>query len=122
MMKILVVDDDIAMIRLYQLQLRLAGWEGFYFRDGTSALQQAAAIGPHLALLDYELPDFNATDLMKGLFAIPALAEMPVVLVTGQVRPEVNQALLEAGADAIFSKPFSPAQLLRKMRELLPRA
>lgn len=55
MKKILVVDDDVVMIKLFQVQMKRAGFQGFYFQESEQALGQADQIGPDLAVLDYNM-------------------------------------------------------------------
>jgi CheY-like chemotaxis protein len=119
MKKVLVVDDDIVMFRLFQVQVKRAGCEGFFFRDGQSALDQFEKINPDLAVLDYNLPDYNGGELYKKIREIPSAKDMPVIFVTGTVQNEDLETIESIGAEAFLSKPFSPRKLQNLIKELL---
>ncbi|MEM1221789.1 MAG: response regulator [Verrucomicrobiota bacterium] len=119
MKKVLVVDDDIVMFRLFQVQVKRAGCEGFFFRDGQAVLDQFDSIQPDLAVLDYNLPDIDGDELYRQIRAMPAGAEIPIVFVTGTVQDEDLDAIKAVGADAFLAKPFSPRKLQNLIKELL---
>ena len=119
MKKVLVVDDDIVMFRLFQMQVKRAGCEGFFFRDGKSALDQLAKVKPDLAVLDYNLPDLDGAELYQRIRECPGLESIPVVFVTGSVQDEDLKAIEALGANAVLSKPFSPRRLQTLIMELL---
>jgi len=119
MKKVLVVDDDIVMFRLFQMQVKRAGCEGFFFRDGKSALDQLAKVKPDLAVLDYNLPDLDGAELCQRIRECPGLESIPIVFVTGSVQDEDLKAIEALGAHAVLSKPFSPRRLQTLIMELL---
>jgi CheY-like chemotaxis protein len=119
MNKVLVVDDDIVMFRLFQVQVKRAGCEGFFFRDGKSALEQLDKVMPDLAVLDYNLPDMDGAALLKKIRATPGLEEIPVVFVTGSVQDEDLENIKSQGANEVLSKPFSPRILQNRIKQLL---
>lgn len=119
MKKVIVVDDDIVMFRLFQVQVRRAGCEGFFFQDGQSLLDQFEQIKPDLAVLDYSLPDFRGDELYRRIRLLECGKDVPVVFVTGTVEDEELQAIQEIGAAAFLSKPFSPRRLQTLIKELL---
>ncbi len=119
MKKVLVVDDDIVMFRLFQVQVKRAGCEGFFFRDGRSALEQIENIKPDMAVLDFNLPDIDGGELYRELRKHPEFESIPVVFVTGTVDDDDLQAIKELGASDVLSKPFSPRKLQTLIKELL---
>lgn len=119
MKKVLVVDDDIVMFRLFQVQVKRSGCEGFFYRDGKSALEQLDRVKPDLAVLDYNLPDLDGDELYRRIRECPGLEKIPVVFVTGSVQDEDLKAIEALGADAVLSKPFSPRRLQNLIKELL---
>ncbi|MGZ0655067.1 response regulator [Coraliomargarita sp. W4R53] len=119
MKKVLVVDDDIVMFRLFQVQVKRAGCEGFFFRDGKSVLDQLEKLKPDLAVLDYNLPDMDGAELYKHIRNTPGLEEMPVVFVTGSVQDEDLKKIQSLGANEVLSKPFSPRILQNLIKQLL---
>jgi CheY-like chemotaxis protein len=119
MKKVLVVDDDIVMFRLFQVQVKRAGCEGFFFRDGRSVLQQFESIKPDLAVLDYNLPDIDGAELYQKIKEMPGGQNIPIVFITGTVQDEELDAIKAVGAEASLSKPFSPRKLQKLIKELL---
>lgn len=119
MKKVIVVDDDIVMFRLFQVQVRRAGCEGFFFQDGQSFLDQFDQIKPDLAVLDYNLPDFKGDELYRRILLLESGKDVPIVFVTGTVQDDELQAIQEIGAAAFLAKPFSPRRLQTLIKELL---
>lgn len=119
MNKVLVIDDDIVMYRLFQIQVKRAGCEGYFFRNGKSAIEQLDNIKPDLAVLDYHLPDVEGDELYQMLRSNEHCKDIPVVFVTGTVQEEYLQKIKELGADAVLSKPFSPRKLQILIKQLL---
>lgn len=119
MKKVIVVDDDIVMFRLFQVQVKRTGCEGFFFRDASSLLEQFERIRPDLAVLDYTLPDMDGGTLYRHIRKLPGGADIPIVFVTGTTSDEDQEAIRAVGADALLSKPFSPRRLQNLIKELL---
>jgi CheY-like chemotaxis protein len=119
MKKVLVVDDDIVMFRLFQVQVKRAGCEGFFFRDGKSVLDQLEKMKPDLAVLDYNLPDMDGAELLGKIRATPGLEQIPVVFVTGSVQHEDLSKINELNVNKVLSKPFSPRVLQNLIKQLL---
>jgi len=119
MKKVLVVDDDIVMYRLFQIQVKRAGCEGYFFRDGKSALSQIETIKPDLAVLDYHLPDIEGDDLYRAIRAFECTKDIPIVFVTGTVHEQYLKKIKALGANAVLSKPFSPRKLQILIQEHL---
>jgi len=120
MHEIIVVDDDITMIRLVQLHLRRAGIQGHFFQSGEQCLKAAPSISVALALLDYDLPDTKGTTLMQNLRQLPGNENLPVLIFTARTSSELIPQLRDSGANDVLSKPFSPTNLIRKIESLLP--
>lgn len=119
MKKVLVVDDDIVMFRLFQVQVKRAGCEGFFFRNATSALEEFEHIQPDLAVLDYRLPDLNGAELHRRIRALKGGANIPIIFVSGAVQEEDLQEMRALQPAALLSKPFSPRKLQKIIQELL---
>ena len=119
MKKVIVVDDDIVMFRLFQVQVKRTGCEGFFFRDAQSALNQFESIQPDLAVLDYNLPDMDGSVLYQRIRKLEGGADIPIVFVTGTAKDEDLEAIRTVGANALLSKPFSPRRLQNLIKELL---
>jgi len=119
MKKVLVVDDNIVMFRLFQVQVKNAGCEGFFFKDGSSVLEQFEQIKPDLAVLDYHLPDINGVELYNRIRSMDSGKSIPIIFITGEVNQEDIDTIKVLGADALLSKPFSPRKLQKVIKDLL---
>jgi two-component system CheB/CheR fusion protein len=119
MKKVLIVDDDVVMSRLFQMQVKRAGCEGFFFKDSRSTLEEIERIAPDMAVLDFNLPDMDGVKLYQALRQCPGLESIPIVFVTGTVDNEDLERIKLLGAAAVLSKPFSPRKLQKLIIKLL---
>lgn len=119
-MKILVVDDDLELLRLIAFALRQAGYMVLEAQDGPQALSVFERERPDLVVLDVNLPRLNGFEVLKK---IRALSEgLPVMMLTVRTGEEDQVRGLDLGADDYLGKPFSPRTLLARVRALLRRA
>ncbi|HPA17977.1 MAG TPA: response regulator transcription factor [Verrucomicrobiae bacterium] len=119
--KILVVEDEQDVRDLLVLTLRNAGYQTLTAETGTGALRKAASEHPDLILLDLMLPEMSGTEICRRLRADPATANTPVIIVSAKSE-EVDKILgLELGADDYVTKPFSPRELVLRIKKLLRR-
>ena len=121
MIRVLVAEDDVITSRLYQMHFRRNGIEGTFFATGKGTLEAAAASPPDVVVLDFALPDLPGIEVMKTLQQIPGCAQVPVIFVTGRANPTLEQELLQAGAVVVLGKPFSPLELIERIREFSTR-
>jgi DNA-binding response OmpR family regulator len=119
-MKILVVDDDLELLRLIAFTLRQSGYLVLEAQDGPSALATAQREGPDLVLLDVNLPRLNGFEVLKRIRAEGS--RVPVLMLTVRSAEEDQVQGLDLGADDYLTKPFSPRTLLARVRALLRRA
>lgn len=120
--KILVVDDEPDALELIDVNLRAAGFEVILADDGREALQKARAIMPDLIVLDVMLPETDGLEVCKTLRRENATARIPIIMLTARAA-EMDRVLgLELGADDYITKPFSPRELILRVRNLLERA
>ncbi len=118
-MKILVVDDDPQLRDLVCIALARAGFETLTAADGRQALVHAARERPDLIILDVGLPEMDGFETCRRL---RATSEVPVLFLTAQ-DDEIDRILgLELGADDYVTKPFSPRELVARIRAILKRA
>lgn len=121
MPKILVVDDEPDVVELVAFNLKGAGFDVVTAADGAGALKQARLTAPDLILLDVMLPEIDGLEVCKLLRRDAATAGIPVILLTARAA-EIDRVLgLELGADDYMTKPFSPRELVLRVRKLVER-
>ena len=121
MAKILVVDDEPDAVELIEFNLRGAGFEVVTAADGAEALRKARAALPDLNLLDVMLPEVDGLTACKLLRRDPNTAMIPIIMLTAKAA-EIDRVLgLELGADDYVTKPFSPRELVLRVKGLLRR-
>jgi two-component system phosphate regulon response regulator PhoB len=119
--RILVVDDEPDAVELVAFNLRQAGWDVATATDGADALGKARSLIPALIVLDIMLPEMDGLEVCKSLRRDPATAAIPIILLTARAG-EIDRVLgLELGADDYLVKPFSPRELVLRIRNLLQR-
>ena len=119
--KILVVDDEPEAVELLEFNLKQAGFDVVTAADGAEALKKARSALPGLILLDLMLPEVDGLEVCKMLRRDPATAAIPIVMVTAKAA-EIDRILgLELGADDYVTKPFSPRELILRIKNVLQR-
>lgn len=119
--KILVVDDEPEAVELLEFNLKQAGYVVSTAGDGAEALKRARTQTPDLILLDVMLPEMDGFEICKSLRLDRATAKIPIVMLTAKAA-EIDRVLgLELGADDYLTKPFSPRELLLRIKKLLAR-
>ncbi|MEZ0309025.1 MAG: response regulator [Ramlibacter sp.] len=119
MKRIFVVEDEPDIASVLVDYLRAAGYAPEHFADGAVALQAALAVPPDLVLLDLMLPGLDGLQVLKGL---RERGDLPVVMLTARVE-EVDRLIgLELGADDYICKPFSPREVVARVKAVLRRS
>jgi DNA-binding response OmpR family regulator len=116
---IVVVDDDDDVRELIEFRLTRAGYEVVSGRDGEEALSLIRGKRPALAVLDIMMPKLNGYEVTRQLRQDPELNRIPVILLTASVQEGAATMGFEAGADDHMRKPFSPQELLVRVRSML---
>lgn len=117
--RILIVEDEPGIADTLQYALRTDGFEPAWVATGEEAVAQVQAQPPALVILDVGLPDASGFEVFKR---IRALADVPVVFLTAR-SDEIDRVVgLELGADDYVAKPFSPRELVARIRTVLRRA
>lgn len=116
--KILVVDDNPKIVDLVQLYLEKDGYRAFVAYDGLEALELARQKQPDLIVLDLLLPGMDGLDVCRIL---RAESEVPIIMLTAKSTEENKLVGLELGADDYVTKPFSPRELVARIRAVLRR-
>ncbi|AKC83534.1 hypothetical protein IMCC26134_13505 [Verrucomicrobia bacterium IMCC26134] len=119
---ILIVDDEPHMLRLVAYALKSVNATLLTANSGLDALQIIRTQPVDLALFDVHMKDIDGLTALKELRADPSHQNLPVILLTGAGETHVEEQGRALGVYAFFRKPFSPAQLAARVRELLPPA
>jgi two-component system phosphate regulon response regulator PhoB len=120
--KILVVDDEPDALELIKVNLTSAGLTVVTAEDGDTALKKARAVLPDLIILDLMLPEVDGLEVCKILRRDEATRDIPIIMLTAKAS-EIDRVLgLELGADDYVTKPFSPRELVLRVKALLRRS
>jgi two-component system, OmpR family, alkaline phosphatase synthesis response regulator PhoP len=120
--QILVVEDESDIRKLVRYNLEQEGFALLEAADGEQALALLRKQRPHLLILDLMLPGMNGLEVCRVLRADERLAKLPVLMLTARAT-EVDKVLgLEIGADDYVTKPFSPRELVARVKALVRRA
>jgi len=121
MKKILVIDDEPDLRELVRVNLDQGGYGVETASSGREALQALRRSTPDLVVLDLMLPDISGTELCRKIRSDPALADIPVIMLTAKAS-EVDRVVgFELGADDYVTKPFSPRELVLRISAVLRR-
>jgi DNA-binding response OmpR family regulator len=119
--KILIVDDEPEAVELIEFNVKTAGFEVLTAADGAEALKKARSALPALIVLDLMLPEVDGLEVCKMLRRDTATAAIPIIMVTARAA-EIDRILgLELGADDYITKPFSPRELVLRIKNVLQR-
>jgi two-component system phosphate regulon response regulator PhoB len=120
--KILVVDDEPDALEVLGFKLREAGYTPIFAKDGTRAIALARDERPDLIVLDLMLPEVDGLEVCKILRRDSSTSSIPIIMLTARAA-EMDRVLgLELGADDYVTKPFSPRELVIRIRKQLVRA
>jgi CheY-like chemotaxis protein len=117
---VFLVEDDEFSHQLVAITLESQNIELVAESDGAAALARIRVVQPDLILMDVNLPGRDGVELTQQLKADPALAGIPVVMLTGEARREILVRSMEAGAVDFIVKPFTPDALIAKLTKFLP--
>lgn len=119
--KILVADDEPDVLHLVTTNLKNAGYTVVKAEDGLVALTKARETRPDLIVLDLMLPELSGLEVCKVLKKEPGTAHIPIIMLTAKAE-EVDRIVgLELGADDYLTKPFSPRELVLRIKSVMRR-
>jgi two-component system cell cycle response regulator DivK len=118
--RILLVEDQEDNRRIMRDLLSASGYQLVEANDGEQGLALAQSEVPDLILMDIQLPGLDGYEVTRRIKANAALNHIPIIAVTSYALSGDDQKAFAAGCDGYVTKPFSPRQLLAKIREFLP--
>jgi DNA-binding response OmpR family regulator len=116
--RILVVDDEERMIRFIRMNLEHDGFQVAEALNGKQAIQKIRDITPDLILLDVMMPDLDGFEVLE---TIREFSNVPVIMLTAKGEEDDRVRGLESGADDYITKPFSPRELVSRVKAVLRR-
>ena len=116
-----MVDDEPEAVELVEFNLKQAGFDVISAQDGVEALKKSREATPQLIVLDVMLPEVDGMEICKTLRRDKNTAKIPIIMLTARAA-EIDRVLgLELGADDYITKPFSPRELVLRVKKLLQR-
>jgi len=117
--KILIVDDEPHMLRVTELSLKKLGFDILTARNGDDAIQIAQRDLPVLIVMDVVMPQKDGLSALKELKALPATAQIPVIMLTTRGQNITRTEAEGLGAALYLTKPFSPSALASEARRII---
>jgi two-component system, OmpR family, alkaline phosphatase synthesis response regulator PhoP len=118
---ILVAEDDADIANLIAHYVHKAGWRAHIAASGTEALRHAREGPTDLLVLDVMLPGMSGLDVCRALRAEASTSQLPIIMVTARAEETDRIAGLDIGADDYIAKPFSPNELVARIRAVMRR-
>ena len=119
---VLIVEDEEAIVTLLDYNLRSAGYDTVVARDGEEAVDLALTTEPNAILLDWMLPLRSGLEVCRHLRRYPETSDVPIIMLTARGEEQDKLRGLDMGADDYLTKPFSPQELLARLRAVLRRS
>jgi len=121
--RVMIVDDDPSARRLARDSLSLSGeqWDIWEADDGRSAIDLIRAVKPDVILLDITMPEIGGIPVCSEIKADPLTSRAEIVIVSARTESDFIAASIDAGASEYVTKPFQPADLVRRVRRVLRR-
>jgi DNA-binding response OmpR family regulator len=118
MAKILVIEDEIKIIQIIEAYLKKEGFQVFTATDGIHGLEQAKRLNPDLIILDLMLPGLSGEQLLTE---VRQISDLPIIILSAKTTEDERIFGLNIGADDYLTKPFSPRELVARVRAQLRR-
>lgn len=122
MARILVIDDDVHLLKMLGLMLRRVGHEPVLANHGRKGIELALQSPPDLAIVDVMMPEISGHEVCRQLRAHPQTVDIPILVLTARSQPVDRDTAMESGATDYMTKPVSPKELAAKVAELLSQA
>lgn len=118
----LIIEDEIALTTLLRYNLEKEGFRVNEAHDGEEALLRAKEEAPDLILLDWMLPLLSGIEVCRQLRRLPETKVVPIIMLTARGEETDKIRGLDSGADDYMTKPFSPAELIARIRAIMRRS
>lgn len=118
-MTVLLVDDFVDALEVWEMFLSAAGFTVHTATDGVSGLAQARSLRPDVIVMDLQMPGLSGADVARALRADASTRYIPLIAATGDSRTHPSDAHA-AGFDSILVKPCDPDELVAEIRRLVP--
>jgi len=118
---VLIVEDEPPLVELLSYNLEKAGFHAHIARDGEEAMLAVAERKPDIVLLDWMLPYVSGIEICRRIRRNPETRDLPIIILTARGEEDDRIRGLEAGADDYVVKPFSPSELVARVRAVLRR-
>lgn len=119
--KILIADDDRALVQMLSIELKNEGYEVLNAGDGCRALAQALKQKPDLLILDIHMPYGSGFNVQEHIYKLSKFEDVPVIYITGDNSPEARSTAEHFGAFALIIKPFELSDLVAMVQRALSR-
>ncbi len=117
--KILVVEDDLDILRLVTFSLEKSGYEVLTAVNGKEGLEKATNDRPDIILLDLMMPFMGGAEMLERLKEIPDMKDVPVIILTARCDQQNIAAIRAYGVSDYVTKPFGPTELMEKIENTL---
>ena len=122
MTTIFSIEDEEALVSLLEYNITSAGFKFEHSNNGYEGMMQLQKVNPDLILLDWMLPDIAGTEICKFVRSKKDLKNIPIIMLTAKGEEEDLLSGFDMGCDDYITKPFSPAELIARIKALLRRA
>jgi len=120
--RIAVVDDEADILELVSIHLNRAGFDVMEYGNAVTFLDALKGDVPDLVILDLMLPDIHGMEVCRMIRSSDSAADLPIIMLTAMVDEPDRVAGLEVGADDYVAKPFSPRELVARVKAVLRRS
>jgi two-component system alkaline phosphatase synthesis response regulator PhoP len=118
---ILIVEDEKDIVKMLEYNLKKEGFKTLSVRDGEAAIESARGEHPDIIILDLMLPGIDGLEVCKTLKGDSKTASIPIIMLTAKSQESDKVVGLELGADDYVTKPFSPRELIARIKAVLRR-
>lgn len=121
MKSILIIEDEKDIVDLIEYHLKQSGFSVISALDGVTGLEKAKKKSPNLVILDLMLPEMDGKDICRSLKSNPLTQSIPILMLTAKAEETDRLIGFELGADDYVTKPFSPKELVLRVKAILRR-